>query len=290
MSMKLSIVIVNWKTKELTAAAIASVFEQTKALLFEVILIDNNSADGSVDALRAQFPQITIVENAANLGFGKANNQGMRLAKGEYIMLLNSDTVVLDQALEKMVTYLDSHPDVMMAGPKVLNADRTLQHACRRQLPTPTSSFYHLFGLVKIFRRNAQVNAYKGYNREANVTEPVEALSGAAMMFRRQVFEVTGGFDEQFFMYAEDLDLSKQVHDRGWKTMFLHTAEIVHYGGASSKKRRSQSIMNFYEAMWLYYRKHWSTKHNLLLQGGVWLGIKTRLGLALLQNTFKLKK
>ena len=101
--MKLSVVVVNWKTKELTAAAIASVFTQTKALLFEIILIDNNSADGSVEALRAQFPQITIIENTANLGFGKANNQGMRLAKGQYIMLLNSDTVVLDHALEKMV-------------------------------------------------------------------------------------------------------------------------------------------------------------------------------------------
>lgn len=285
--MKLSIVIVNWKTKELTAAAIASVFEQTKALLFEVILIDNNSADGSVETLRALFPQITIVENNANLGFGKANNQGMRLAKGQYIMLLNSDTVVLDHALEKMVAYLDEHPDVMMVGPKVLNADHTFQHACRRMLPTPASSFYHLFGLVKIFRRNARVNAYKGYNREPNITEPVEALSGAAMMFRRPVFEVTGGFDERFFMYGEDLDLCKQVFDHGWKTMFVHTAEIIHYGGASSKKRRTKSIVNFYEAMWLYYEKHWGTKHSVFLKAVVWLGIKTRLGLALLKNIFK---
>ena len=285
--MKLSIVIVNWKTKELTAAAIASVFEQTKALLFEVILIDNNSADGSVEALRAQFPQITIVENNANLGFGKANNQGMRLAKGQYIMLLNSDTVVLDHALEKMVTYLDEHPEVMMIGPKVLNADRTFQHACRRMLPTPASSFYHLFGLVKIFRKSARVNAYKGYNREPNVTEPVEALSGAAMMFRRQVFEVTGGFDERFFMYGEDLDFSKQVFDQGWKTMFVHTAEIIHYGGASSKKRRTKSIVNFYDAMWLYYDKHWGTKHTVFLKTVVWLGIKLRLGVALLKNLCK---
>ncbi len=287
--MKLSIVIVNWKTKELTAAAIASVFEQTKALLFEVILIDNNSADGSVEALRSQFPQIIIVENATNLGFGKANNQGMRLAKGQYIMLLNSDTVVLDRALEKMVAYLEEHSDVMMIGPKVLNADHTFQHACRRMLPTPLSSFYHLFGLVKIFRKSARVNAYKGYNREPNVTEPVEALSGAAMMFRREVFEATGGFDERFFMYGEDLDFSKQVFDRGWKTMFVHTAEIIHYGGASSKKRRTKSIVNFYDAMWLYYDKHWGTKHNVFLKAAVWSGIKTRLGLALLQNICKPK-
>lgn len=285
--MKLSIVIVNWKTKELTAAAIASVFEQTKALLFEVILIDNNSADGSVETLRSLFPQITIVENATNLGFGKANNQGMRLAKGQYIMLLNSDTVVLDHALEKMVTYLDEHQDVMMVGPKVLNADHTFQHACRRMLPTPASSFYHLFGLVKIFKRSSRVNAYKGYNREPNVTEPVEALSGAAMMFRHEVFEATGGFDERFFMYGEDLDLSKQVFDHGWKTMFLHTAEIIHYGGASSKKRRTKSIVNFYEAMWLYYEKHWGKKHNRVLKVAIWLGIKTRLGFALIKNMFK---
>lgn len=285
--MKLSIVIVNWKTKELTAAAIASVFAQTKALLFEVILIDNNSGDGSVEALRAQFPQISIIVNDHNLGFGRANNQGMRQAKGQYIMLLNSDTVVLDHALEKMVSYLDKHADAMMIGPKVLNSDGTFQHACRRMLPTPLSSFYHLFGLVKIFRRNTRVNAYKGYNREPNVTEPVEALSGAAMMFRREVFEATGGFDERFFMYGEDLDLCKQVFDRGWKTVFLHTAEIIHYGGASSKKRRTQSIVNFYDAMWLYYYKHFKETHNFFLQKIIWLGIKMRLMIALLQNTFK---
>jgi len=287
--MKLSIVIVNWKTKELTAAAIASVFAQTKALLFEVILIDNNSGDGSVEALRAQFPQITIIANEHNLGFGRANNQGMRQAKGQYVMLLNSDTVVLDHALEKMVAYLDEHPEVMMVGPKVLNADGTFQHACRRMLPTPASSFYHLFGLVKIFRRSARVNAYKGYNREPNTTEPVEALSGAAMMFRRQVFEITGGFDERFFMYGEDLDLCKQVFDRGWKTMFLHTAEIIHYGGASSNKRRTQSIVNFYDAMWLYYHKHWGSVHMWIIRSLVWLGIRVRLSIALLQNFFKPK-
>lgn len=288
--MKLSIVIVNWKTKELTAAAIASVFAQTKALLFEVILIDNYSNDGSVEALRAQFPQITIVANDTNLGFGRANNQGMRLAKGQYIFLLNSDTVVLDQAIEKMVAYLEANSDVMMLGPKVLNADHTFQHACRRMLPTPASSFYHLFGLVKIFRSNTRVNAYKGYNREPNVTEPVQALSGAAMMFRRQVYEVTGGFDERFFMYGEDLDLCKQVFDHGWKTVFLHTAEIIHYGGASSKKSRYQSIVNFYQAMWLYYYKHWGTKHGWPLQVVIWIGIKLRLLVALAINVFKPKK
>lgn len=284
--MKLSIIVLNWNTKELTLAAVAAAMQETTGFPYEIILIDNNSSDDSVAAIRARFPTVRVIENQENVGFGKANNQGMRIAAGEYIMLLNSDTVVLNHALEKMARYLDEHPDVMMVGPKVLNADRTFQHSCRRSLPTPRAAFFHLFGLTKLFPKSKTVTAYKRYADEPNRTEPVEAISGAAMMFRREVFVATGGFDEQFFMYAEDLDLCKQVYDRGWITMFLHTAEIIHYGGASSKKRRTASIKNFYDAMWLYYKKHWAMTHPLV-QAFIWLGIRVRLWLALTQNFLK---
>lgn len=285
--MKLSIIIVNWNTKDLTRDAIQAAYDQTHGFPFEIILVDNASSDGSMELFRSTFPDVVYIQNTENLGFGKANNQGMRIAKGDFIMLLNSDTVIIDGALNKLVQYLDEHPDAMMVGPKVLNGDRTFQHACRRKLPTMMESFYHLFGLIKIFKKSKKINAYKRYTDDPNVTEPAEALSGAAMMFRSEVFEKTGGFDERFFMYGEDLDLCKQVQDHGWKTMFVHTAEIIHFGGASSKKRRTKSIKNFYQAMWVYYKKHFYTKHNPVFRLVAWLGIYTKMEIVLLINVFK---
>ncbi len=285
--MKLSVIIVNWKTRELTLNALSAVYKETSGFPFEVILVDNNSGDGSVEAFKKEFPQVKLIENSDNVGFAKANNQALKIATGEYLMLLNSDTVVLDGALNTLVSYLDTHPLIEMVGPRLLNGDMTFQHACRRNLPDIWNSFFHLFGLTKIFTSSKIVNNYKKYTDDPNVTEPVAGLSGAAMMFRRKVYEEIGGLDESFFMYGEDLDFCKRVFDKGWQTVYVSEAKIIHFGGGSSKKRRTKSLVNFYEAMWLYYRKHFALYHNSLLNGLVWLGIYTRLGVALAVNFFK---
>lgn len=285
--MKLSVIFVNWNTRALTVAAIEAVYHETKEFDFEVIVVDNNSADDSVKVIKEKFPQVIIIENKENSGFAKGNNIGLKIAKGDYLMYLNTDTIVLDGALNKLVGYLDTHPDVMMVGPRLLNGDLSFQHACRRSLPNISSSFFHLFGLTKIFKKNKRINAYKKYSDDPNVTEPVEALSGAAMLFRRAVYEKTGGLDETFFMYGEDLDFCKQVLDAGWKTVYVADAKIIHFGGGSSAKRRTKSLVNFYEAMWLYYQKHFSARHFFVLNGLIWVGIKIRLYIALFQNTLK---
>lgn len=285
--MKLSIIFVNWKTPDLTKDAIASVYKETKGFDFEVIVVDNNSQDGSVEMIKKEFPQAVLIENSDNKGFGKANNQGLKIAKGDYLMFLNTDVVVLDSALNKLVNYLDQHPDVMMVGPRLLNRDLTFQHACRRALPSPINSFFHLFGLTKLFKNSRWVNQYKQQDLSPDITGPAQALSGAAMMFRRQVYEKIGGFDEIFFMYGEDLDFCKRVLDKGWKTVYVSEAKIIHFGGQSSGKRRVKSLVNFYEAMWLYYRKHFSDRHNLILNTIIWLGIKIRMTIALLANYLK---
>ncbi len=285
--MKLSIIIVNWNTADLTRQALSSFFTHTHFKDIEVIVVDNNSADESVDMIRREFPGVRLLVNTDNLGFAKANNQGMKIATGEYIMLLNSDTITKDGAIDELVRYLDTHTDTMMVGPRLLNADETFQHACRRSLPTPANSFFHLFGFTKMFSKNKAVNAYKKYADDPNVTEPVEALSGAGMMFRRTVYEKIGGLDERFFMYGEDLDFCKRVRDNGWKTVYVADAKIIHLGGGSSKKRRRASLVDFYDAMWLYYQKHFQTMHSKFFQKFVRFGIETRKRIALIQNAFK---
>lgn len=282
---KLSVILVNWNTCDLTRQALASVYKETQGIDFEVIVVDNNSGDGSVEMIKKEFPQAVLIVNTDNLGFGKANNQGLKIAQGDYLMFLNTDVVVLDGALNKLVNYLDGHSDVMMVGPRLLNKDLTFQHACRRMLPNPLNSFFHIFGLTKIFKNNKYINEYKRYASDPDVTGLTQALSGAAMMFRGKVYNEIGGFDERFFMYGEDLDFCKRTLDKGWKTVYVSDARIIHFGGQSSGKRRVKSLVNFYEAMWLYYKKHF--KYNFLINLLVWLGIKLRMAIALSINSLK---
>ncbi len=283
--MKLSVILVNWNTCDLTRDALVSIYKETGAVDFEIIVVDNNSRDGSAEMIKKEFPQVVLIANKDNLGFGKANNQALKIAQGDYLMFLNTDVIVLEGAINKLVNYLDEHTEVMMVGPRLLNKDLTFQHACRRNLPNPVNSFFHLFGLTKLFKNNKAVNEYKQYNLDPEVTGPAQALSGAAMMFRRQVYTDIGGLDERFFMYGEDLDFCGRVLEKGWKTVYVSDAKIIHFGGQSSGKRRVKSIINFYEAMWLYYKKHF--KYNFLINFFVWLGIKLRMLLALSVNIFK---
>ncbi|MBP9732123.1 MAG: glycosyltransferase family 2 protein [Candidatus Magasanikbacteria bacterium] len=285
--MKLSIIMVSWNTAEFTKKALASVFKETNGFEYEVIVVDNNSSDLSVSMIQKEFPLVRLIENKENVGFGKANNQGMLIAKGDYFFLLNTDTLISDSAITKLVNYLDLYPEVTCVGPRLLNTDGTFQHACRRNLPNPVSAFFHLFGFTKIFTKNRVVNTYKKYVDNPDITEPVEAISGAAMMFRRNVYEVIGGFDEDFFMYGEDLDFCKRVFDQGWKTVYVSESRITHFGGGSSNKRRTASLVNFYESMWIYYKKHFYSKANLILSCIIFAGIKVRMVVALIINMIK---
>lgn len=285
--MKLSIIMVSWNTVEFTRQALGSIFRETSGFEYEVIVVDNNSADDSVLMIQKEFPLVRLIENKENIGFGKANNQAMEVATGDFFFLLNTDTIILDNAITKLVQYLNNHSEVMCVGPRLLNGDGTFQHACRRNLPNPANAFFHLFGFTKIFKKSGTVNKYKKYTDDPEITEPVEAISGAAMMFRRTVYETIGGFDETFFFYGEDLDFVKRIGDKGWGIMYVAQAKIIHFGGVSSKKRRTASLVNFYESMWIYYKKHFYTKTNSIVNGSVYLGIKLRMVIALVINIFK---
>lgn len=283
----LSIIIVNWNTKELTLQTIKSIEDHPPQVPFEIILVDNHSSDDTVAAVRRQFPQVHIIENDDNFGFGKANNIGMAAASGQYLLLLNSDTIVHPDALQQLVAYLDAHPSVMMVGPRLLNADGSFQKACRRSLPRPLESALYLFGLNKIFPKSKLATRYKNESVDPLLSGPTEAISGAAMCFRRAVFDMLGGFDEQFFMYAEDLDLCKQVQDQGWQIYYLSDAVITHLGGESSKQVKAPMAHFFYDTMWLYYKKHFSTRHHRGLRWMVWCGIFMKKYLTLMRIWLK---
>ncbi len=285
--MKLSIIIVNWNTEELLRQLLVMISRYVVGLDYEVIVVDNNSGDDSVTMLKKEFPQVKLIANDDNLGFAKANNQGMAVASGEYMMLLNTDIILHNNAIGMLVDFLDTHPDVTMVGPQLLNKDGTFQHACRRNLPNPINSFFHIFGFTKIFKHSKLVSGYKRQNDDPNTTGPTEAISGAAMMFRRGFYEACGGLDENFFFYGEDIDFCKRVYDSGGQIVYVSAAKIVHLGGESSKKRRRSALSNFYDAMWRYYRKHFYHQHNLVLNIVVWVGIKLRLGIAIVINYFK---
>lgn len=285
--MKLSIIILNWNTRDLLKQAIESIYQATSGFDFEIIVSDNGSADGSVEMVKDFFPQTVLLDNKANLGFAKGNNVAMKIAKGDYLMLLNSDVIVLDGAINKLVEYLDTHPDVYLAGPRLLNKDGSFQDSCRRRLPNPWNSFVYLFGLSFLFgKKDGYHQKHEGSEKEIG---EAGAISGAAMIFRRQVYEAIGGLDESFFMYGEDLDFCKRVSDKFGKIGYVGTAAITHLYGQSSKKRKVGSIINFYDAMWFYYRKHFYAGSSPIFNGLVFTGIRLKLLLALLRNTFKAK-
>lgn len=285
--MKLSIIIVNWNTEDLLRQLLTMVYRYVMGFDYEVIVVDNHSVDGSVAMLKKEFPQVRLIANDDNLGFAKANNQGMVVASGGYLMLLNSDIILNDNSIGTLVNFLDTHLDVTMVGPRLLNKDGTFQHACRRNLPNPINSFFHVFGFTKIFKHSKLISDYKRQHDDPNATGPTEAISGAAMMFRREFYESCGGLDENFFFYGEDIDFCKRVHDSGGKIVYVSDAKIIHLGGESTKKRRRSALSNFYDAMWRYYRKHFYCQHNLVLNSLVWVGIKLRLGIAIVINYFK---
>ena len=289
--MKLTIIIVNWNTLDLTRQTLLSVYAQAELSDFEVVVIDNHSSDGSVSMITTAFPQVRLIENTENYGFGRANNQGLERATGAYVMFLNSDTIVRDHAIDRLMRYLDTHPGVAMVGPKLLNGDGTFQHACRRTLPTPQSAFFHLFGLTHLAPHSRIVNAYKHADIDPGIEGDTEAMSGAAMLLRRTVYEKVGGFDaETFFMYGEDLDFCKRVGDAGFVIRYVPQAVITHFGGGSTKKRRTKSLIDFYDAMWRYYEKHYAERASFFMRGIVRSGIFLRMLVALAQNIAKNSK
>lgn len=257
--MDLSIIIVNYNVKEFLQNLIHSIEKASLNLTKEILIVDNASDDGSVEFIKEKFPQIKLIANQKNLGFGKANNIGLKQANGKYILLINPDTLVAEDTFEKMIKFFESNSEAGLAGCKILNPDGSLQLACRRSFPGPWTSFTKVTGLSNLFPNSKIFARYNLTYLDENKTYEVDAISGSFMMMRKEVYEKVGGFDEQFFMYGEDLDLCYRIQKSGFKVYYVHSTQIIHYKGESTKRSSLDETKVFYNAMHLFVKKHLSS-------------------------------
>lgn len=269
----LSIIIVNYNVKEFLQNLLKSIEKTCGNITKEIIVVDNASDDGSVEILREKYPYVRLIANKENLGFGAANNLGMSVSKGRFLLLINPDTIVQEDTFSTLLEFFSGHPEAGMAGCKVLNSDGTLQLACRRGFPGPWTSFCKVSGLSTLFPKSRLFARYNLTFMDENQTYEVDAISGAFMMMRREVFEKTQGFDQRFFMYGEDLDLCYRVQQAGYKVYYVHTTQIIHYKGESTKRSSMDETRVFYDAMNLFVQKHFSSSFivSMMLQAAIFL-------------------
>lgn len=257
--MELSIIIVNYNVKAFLQNLVHSLQKAVSKINHEIIVVDNASDDGSVEFIREKFPQINLIVNQTNLGFSKANNVALKVSKGKFILLINPDTIVSEDTITEMIEFLNEHPDAGLASCKILNPDGSLQLACRRSFPGPWTSFCKVAGLSTLFPKSKLFARYNLTFLDENSTYEVDAISGSFMMMKRDVYEKVGGFDEQFFMYGEDLDLCYRIQKNGYKVYYYPGTQIIHYKGESTKRSSLDETKIFYDAMHLFVKKHFSS-------------------------------
>ncbi|MCF8257043.1 MAG: glycosyltransferase family 2 protein [Flavobacteriales bacterium] len=258
--MKLSIVIVNYNVQHFLESCLQSVMVACEGIAAEIFVVDNDSVDGSVAMVQARFPQVELIANKENVGFSRANNQAMRLAAGELILLLNPDTLVEADTFRKVIVFMDSHPDCGGLGIKMVDGKGSFLPESKRSLPTPEVAFYKIFGLSWLFPRSKRFGRYHLTYLNNDETHEIEVLSGAFMLMRKEALDKVGLLDEDFFMYGEDVDLSYRIIKGGWKNYYFPDARIIHYKGESTKKGSLNYVYVFYNAMAIFARKHFSAE------------------------------
>lgn len=241
--MEISAIIVSYNTREMTLRCLRALDTALKGLRFEVLLVDNASKDGSADAVRAAFPSVKVIESQRNAGFGAANNEAMRVAAGDYFLLVNSDAFVEAEAIAKMLEFIRSHPNVSVIGPTLVNEDGSPQDSCFR-FPSPTYAWMENLWLS---------TGYKYHQRDE--IRHVDFVIGACMLVKKAVYEKVGGFDEQFFMYCEEADWQRRMQERGGEVVYLPTVSIPHVSGASDTRKAAISE-DFFKSLDRYILKH----------------------------------
>ncbi len=285
--MKLSVVIVNYNVKHFLEQCLISVKKAMENVEGEIFVVDNNSVDGSVEMVREKFSQVHLIVNKRNLGFAKANNQAVRQAKGEYILLLNPDTVVEDDTFTKVINFMDAHPDAGGLGVKMVDGSGKFLPESKRGLPTPAAAFYKIFGLSTLFPHSKRFSKYHLGYLDENEIHKVDILAGAFMLLRGSVLKEIGLLDEIFFMYGEDIDLSYRITQGGYNNYYFPETRIIHYKGESTKKSSVNYVLAFYRAMVVFARKHFTTKRARAFAFFINIAIYFRAFLAILSRFFK---
>lgn len=248
-----SVILVSYNTREMTQECLHTLYAGLADLPADVWVVDNASTDGTVEAVATHFPDVRLIRNTRNVGFGAANNQAMRQATGEFFLLLNTDAFPNGDAVARLVAFLRARPDTAVAGPRLLNGDGSLQISCYR-FPSPLRAWLENLWLSALIPHHPVIGDYRRWlhAEERNV----DFVSGACMLVRRAVFESLGGFDEQFFMYSEETDWQRRMRNAGWEIRFTPAATVTHLGGASGAGERARINAHFFESLDRYERKH----------------------------------
>ncbi len=284
---KISVIIVNYNVEFFLEQCLNSVKKALESVSGEVFVVDNNSIDGSVEMVRLKFPELNLITNKDNRGFSKANNQAIEISQGEYILLLNPDTVVEEDTFSKVISFMDEHPNAGGLGVRMLDGKGIFLPESKRGLPTPTVAFYKIFGFSKLFPKSKKFGQYHlGHLNELETNE-VDILSGAFMLMRKEALNKVGLLDETFFMYGEDIDLSYRIQKGGYKNYYFPETRIIHYKGESTKKSSVNYVFVFYRAMVIFAEKHFSQKNAKLFSFLINCAIYFRASLAIFVRFIK---
>ena len=275
----ISVIIVSYNVRDFLQQCLHSLEKAGEGLSMEIIVVDNASADGSAEMIRRQFHRVRLIENSDNRGFSRANNQAMRIAEGRYLLLINPDTLAREDTLSSLMAFMEAHPRAGAAGCKILNPDGTLQLSCRRSFPTPWVALSKILGLSRLFPNSRLFGRYNLTYLDPDRTAPVDALSGSFLFLRRQAIEEMGLFDEEYFMYGEDLDLCYRIKKASWEIYYVPDTQIIHYKGKSTESSTS-TVIDFYRAMYIFVKKHLRSRYLFFLHWFLVLGITLRAALS----------
>ena len=280
--MKVSVIIVNYNVKYFLEVCLDSVRRAGRGMNIEVIVVDNNSQDDSCATIKEKYPEVILIANTDNKGFSKANNQGVAIAKGDYILFLNPDTVLHDDFFRQTVSYLDAHAEVGGLGPRIIDGKGHFAPDSKKSFPTLSVALFKTTGINKIFSKSAYFNKYYAVHVQEHEESEIEVLSGCCMMLRHKVLgEIGGAFDEDYFMYCEDVDLSYRIQKAGYKNMYYPTATIIHYKGESTRKATLSYVRIFNEALSIFVKKHYSKSQASLFSLFIQVGIILRAVISL---------
>ncbi|HXK58724.1 MAG TPA: glycosyltransferase family 2 protein [Acidobacteriota bacterium] len=285
MKHRLTIVIVSYNSGDFLPDCLESLYRETQFADYQVVVVDNASADRTVFVdLKQRFDKLAVLFNSENLGFAKACNQGIRAFPAQSYLLLNPDCIILDNAIEKCLCYLEARPEIGIVGCRVQNPDGSLQLACRRAIPRPSTALYRFTGLSRLFPRNKYLGRYNYSYLDDRLTHAVDAVSGSFLMFRSAVGDRIGLLDETFFLYGEDLDFCYRAGLDGWKVIYYPEAIVTHHKRRSSSQDARAANFHFYNAMKIFYRKHQASKAGRLEYAAVLFAIECLYRFALLRN------
>jgi len=282
--MELSVIIVSYNVRYFLEQCLHTVRKASENLECEIIVVDNNSSDASCSMIRSLFKDVRLISNNENIGFAAACNQGIRIARGRYVLLLNPDTMVEEKAFKKCINFMDNNPDAGALGVKMIDGKGRFLPESKRGMPKPGSSFFRIYGLSRLFPRSTLFNHYHFVHLDNSKTGRIEVISGAYMFLRKEALDKTGFLDEEYFMYGEDIDLSFRLINAGYNNYYFPETMIVHFKGESTNKEDLKYVFHFYRAMLIFIRKYYADSNRVFLTFYIKLGIFLKASLSVIKR------